>query len=131
MQDNRDKTGKEYIFFTLPDNQSLSIQHWNNPEKLSLRDFYDKLRLETETEHRLNNLPPVSKPIKTSVVVINGIETFQFSNFAGDGEILHTYFGKEDIIIDISFYNDDKNPNHNQEDIQLFRQILSTFQFSL
>ena len=48
-------------------------------------------------------------------------------------EYAHYWFlaKKEDIIIDISFYNDDKNPNHNQEDIQLFRQILSTFQFSL
>lgn len=131
--DPNDPANKIYTRFTIGRDQ-LTIQHFDNPLKLNVRDFYNKLFAESETEAKKNNYPSPQKPIQTQVITINDINVYQITTSTGERNALNTYITKDNVVIDISFDKEDSgNANlsiDNLEHARLFNQILSTFKFT-
>ena len=109
---------------------SFHITHFNNPDKLSAKAFYEQRRQEHLKAAEGKDWPPFDNPTKAKETTINGIKAFQFVTFAFDGNVLHTYFSNEDILIDVSYYSDNPNDPDQEEHLKLFDQILSTFKFT-
>lgn len=132
----RESKESDYIFFELPIEKedgnitpTLWITHLKSDTSLNPKDFYVKKTKETEVEHANKNLPPVIPPVETKETKINGLDAFQYTASAGDGNMLHTYLKSGKVIVDISYYSDLDNPNfpNNKKNKYIFDRILSTF----
>ena len=123
-----------FIFFSLPAGKyvtpKLTIQHLENSAKLSAKAFFTKLSDQVKREHESKELPLVREPDTSKEIEINEVQALQFSKSQGDGKAIHAYFGKDDLIVDISFtdYPIENDPE-NQEHLVLFNKILYTFRF--
>jgi hypothetical protein len=127
-----DKT-QNLVFFEFAEKgdwvADLLIKHYQNPEGLGPQSFWQKLFEEGKLEAQRKNWPPPSEPLESETIKINNLEGFQIRNSAYEAYQRVTYLGQGKTMVVISFYDENPNDPFQEEHLEVFNLILSTFKF--
>jgi len=132
LKPEADKGRNDYIHFLFPD-KSQYIQYYiridflENPDNLDPKSFFLNIVEKVKVEHLEKDYPPIPESEFVKDVDINGVSTFQFGSFAGDGNVKHIYILKNSYMIDISYYYENSNDPSLKSHLETAEMILSTF----